>query len=81
MPRFLTRSRGRQRVSALVTEFYREEFVKHHVPAAAARVLFREQAIADVETALLKIIAELDRLSAEANAEQVVSQLLKSSTS
>ena len=63
-------------VSAL-TEFYREEFLKHHQCLQAQREYFSAQAIDNVETALLKIIADVDRLSEEANAEQVVAKLLR----
>ena len=63
-------------VSAL-TEFYREEFLKHHKCLQAQREYFSAQAIENAENALLKIIADLDRLSEDANAEQVVAKLLK----
>ena len=60
-----------------LTEFYREEFVKHHRCLQAQREYFSAQAIDNAETALLKIIADLDRLSEQTNAEQVVAKLLK----
>ena len=60
-----------------LTEFYREEFLKHHQCLQAQREYFSAQAIENAETALLKIIADLDRLSEDANAEHVVAQLLK----
>ena len=63
-------------VSAL-TEFYREEFIKHHQCLQAQREYYSAKAIQDVETALLKIIADLDRLSADVNAEQKVAKLLR----
>jgi hypothetical protein len=63
-------------VSAL-TEFYREEFVKHHQCLQAQREYYSAQAIQQVENALLKIIADLDRLSEDANAEQTVAKLLR----
>jgi type VI protein secretion system component VasF len=63
-------------VSAL-TEFYREEFVKHHKCLQAQREYFSAQAIQNAENALLKIIADLDRLTEEANAEHVVARLLR----
>ena len=63
-------------MSALA-EFYREEFLKHHQCLQAQREYYSAQAIDSAENALLKIIADLDRLSEEANAEQVVSQLLR----
>jgi hypothetical protein len=63
-------------VSAL-TEFYREEFIKHHQCLQAQREYYSAQAIQNAENALLKIIADLDRLSVDANAEQVVARLLR----
>jgi len=63
-------------VTAL-SEFYREEFLKHHRCLQEQREYYSAQAINSAEAALLKIIAEVDRLSAEANADQVVAQLLR----
>ncbi|MSO63079.1 MAG: hypothetical protein EXQ50_13485 [Acidobacteria bacterium] len=63
-------------VSAL-SEFYREEFLKHHRCLQEQREYFSAQAINSAEAALLKIIAEVDRLSEEANADQVVARLLR----
>lgn len=63
-------------VSAL-SEFYREEFLKHHRCLQEQREYYSARAINSAETALLKIIAEMDRLSEEANADQVMAQLLR----
>jgi hypothetical protein len=60
-----------------LTEFYREEFVKHHQCLQEQREFYSEQAIASVETVLLRVIAEVDRLSSNANAEAVVAKLLR----
>jgi len=63
-------------VSAL-TEFYREEFIKHHQCLQAQREYYSAQAIQTAEAALLKIIADLDRLPEDAHAEQKVARLLR----
>lgn len=63
-------------VSAL-SEFYREEFLKHHRCLQEQREYYSAQAINRAEAALVKIISEVDRLSAEANADQIVAQLLR----
>ena len=63
-------------VSAL-TEFYREEFRKHQQCLQAQREYFSAQAIENAENALLKIIADLDRLTEDANAQDLVAKLLK----
>ena len=76
IPGFLLDRATATNVSAL-TEFYREEFIKHHKCLQAQREYYSAQAIQNVETALLKIIADLDTLSADANAEQKVASLLR----
>ena len=76
IPGFLLDPSTPATVSAL-TEFYREEFRKHQQCLQAQREYFSAQAIETAETALLKIIADLDRLSEDANAEHVVEKLLK----
>ena len=82
MPRARTRipgfllDRATMPVSAL-TEFYREEFLKHHKCLQAQREYYSAQAMQSAEAALLKIIADLDKLSADENAEQKVAKLLR----
>ena len=76
VPGFLLDQAAPPSVSAL-TEFYREEFLKHHECLQAQREYYSAQAIENAETALLKIIAELDQLTEKANAEHVVAQLLR----
>ena len=60
-----------------ITEFYREEFLKHQRCLQQQRPYFSDRAITDVEAALTKIISELESLSAKENAPQLVSSLLK----
>jgi len=60
-----------------LSEFYREEFLKHHRCLQEQREYYSAQAINSAEAALPKIIAKVDRLSEEANADQVVAQLLR----
>jgi hypothetical protein len=76
MPRFVTDSRP---ISAQhpIIEFYREEFVKHHRCLQQQRPYYSESAITDVEAALTRILAELEQLSTQADAPQLVSLLLK----
>ena len=76
MPRFVTDSRP---ISALhpITEFYREEFVKHHRCLQQQRPYYSESAITDVEAALAKVMAQIEQLSTQDNAPQLVSILLK----
>jgi hypothetical protein len=76
MPRFVTDSRP---ISAQhpIAEFYREEFVKHHLCLQRQRAYYSEGAITDVEAALARILAELEQLCTQYNADQLVSSLLK----
>jgi len=76
MPRFVTPSRP---ISAQhpLTEFYKEEFIKHKRCLQQHRPYFSEGAITDVEAALTRIMGQLDRLCAKDNADEVVSSLLK----
>ena len=76
MPRFATRMSP---ISAQhpITEFYREEFIKHRRCLEQQRGYYSEGAITDVETALAKVISQLEHLSSQANAPQLVSSLLK----
>lgn len=76
MPRFVTDSRP---ISAQhpVIQFYREEFVKHQRCLQQQRPYYSESAITDVETALTRIMAQLETLCTQDNADQLVSTLLK----
>ena len=76
MPRIVTDSRPINAQHPIV-EFYREEFIKHHRCLQEHRPYFSESAITDVETALARIVAQIDQLCAKDNANQVVSSLLK----
>jgi hypothetical protein len=76
MPRFVTDSRP---ISAQhpLTEFYKEEFIKHHRCLQHHRPYYSESAITDVEAALSRIMGELEQLCAKDNSGEVVSLLLK----
>jgi hypothetical protein len=60
-----------------IIEFYREEFLKHHRCLQEQRPYYSDEAITDVETALARIMSELEQLSSKADAPQLVSSLLK----
>jgi hypothetical protein len=76
MPRFLTARPALSDASPRL-EFYREEFLKHQRCLQRHREYFSPQAIRNVEAALLRIIAQLDNLSAKDDADVVVAELLK----
>ena len=57
--------------------FYREEFLKCQQCLEKQREYYSERAIQDVEQALLKVMAQLDRLCTTGDADEVVSRLLR----
>ena len=75
MSRFVSDSRPT--AQHLLTEFYREEFLKHHRCLQEQRAYYSESAITDVEAALSRIMGKLEQLSTQDNAPQLVSSLLK----
>ena len=76
MPRLLIDRLGPTPASP-ITEFYREEFVKHHRCLQEQREYYSSQAIDNVESALLRIISQVDTLSTKEDANQVVANLLR----
>jgi len=76
MQRFLIARPGSSPASA-VTEFYREEFIKHQRCLQQQREYYSAQAIESVEAALVKVIAQVDALSTKEDANQVVAKLLR----
>lgn len=76
MQRFLIDRPGLSASSPL-TEFYREEFIKHHRCLQEQREYYSTQAIDSVETALVRVISQVETLSTKADADQVVAKLLR----
>jgi len=76
MPRFVTDSKSICAQHPL-TEFYREEFLKHRRCLEQQRPYYSDRAITDVEAALTRIMGQLEQLCTKDNADQVVSSLLK----
>ena len=76
MQRFLI-DRPAPPLTSTLIEFYREEFIKHQRCLEQQREYFSPQAIHSVETALVKVISQVDSLSTKADAEQVVAKLLR----
>ena len=60
-----------------LTDFYREEFVKHQRCLEQQREYYSDSAISSAEEALTRIISQLEHLSTKDNADQVVSRLLR----
>ena len=63
--------------SAVQTNFYREELVKHWQCLERQREYYSEKAITDVESVLGRLMSEVDRLCAQEHGDQLVSQLLR----
>ena len=76
MPRIVTASRP---ISAQqpITEFYRQEFARHHRCLQQHRPYFSEGAITDVEAVLARIMGELESMCSKDNVDELVSSLLK----
>ena len=78
MSRFLTDSPPPcDPVIHALSTFYREEFIKCQRCLDQQRECYSERAIREAETALTRVMAELDRLCASDNADQVVGRLLQ----
>jgi hypothetical protein len=78
MSRFLTDSRPQcDPVLRALSTFYREEFIKCQRCLDQQRECYSERAILEAETALTRVMAELDQLCASENAGQIVGRLLR----
>lgn len=76
MHRFLTESSGIECATATI-EFFKEEILKHQQCLAEQREYYSERAVRDVEAALSRLIAHLDQVCAQRDAEQFMSRLLR----
>ncbi len=59
------------------TEFYREEFLKHQRCLQKQREYYSERAVNDVDTALGRLLAHLDQVCSQQDADRVLSVLLR----
>jgi len=62
---------------AIITNFYREEFIKHQEVLHQHREYYSERAIVEVEAALTRTLARLEQLCSRDNADKVMSDLLR----
>ena len=67
------------RVSSVpvLTDFYREEFLKHRERLAQQREYYSERAIADADCAICKVLSELEHLCVSDDADTVITNLLR----
>ena len=78
LSRFLTDSRPQSEpVFHSLTNFYREEFIKCQRCLEQQREYYSERTISDVEQALTRVLSQLDRLCTKADADKIVSRLLR----
>ncbi len=79
LSRFLTDSRPQlgETVFHSLSDFYREEFAKCQRCLEEQREFYSERTITDLDRALTRVMSQIDRLCSKADADQVVSQLLR----
>jgi hypothetical protein len=61
----------------VLTNFYREEFMRHRECLALQREYFSERAITDADRALARVLSKLEQLCAKDDADQVITGLLR----
>ena len=60
-----------------LTDFYRQELLKHRRCLAAQREYFSERAISTADQALARVLGQLDQLCAQDDADKLMSGLLR----
>jgi hypothetical protein len=75
MARFV--SPDRVSSAAFLSDFYREEFLKHRACLAQQREYYSERAITDADGAISRVLNELDQLCAQDDADRLMSALLR----
>ena len=59
-----------------ISDFYREEFLRHKVRLEYQRAFFADDSYEQIETALDRIITEIDKICEVENFERLASHLL-----
>ena len=79
LSRFLTDSRPQMGDGAYhpLFDFYREEFAKCQRCLEQQREFYSDRVISDMERALTRAMSQIERLCSKADADQVVSHLLR----
>ena len=60
-----------------LSDFYREEFAKCQRCLEEQREFYSERTITELDRALTRVMSQIDRLCSKADADQVVSSLLR----
>ena len=63
--------------ASIRAEFYRQELLRHRDCLERQREYFSDQAIADAEEGLMRLSAQLDRLCASGEENELVANLLR----
>jgi hypothetical protein len=63
--------------AAVLSDFYREEFLKHRQCLAQQREYYSERAITDADGAIARVLNQLENLCAKDDADQVIGTLLR----
>jgi hypothetical protein len=77
MARFVSPAGISNASAAPLTDFYRQEFLKHRQCLAAQREYFSERAISTADQALARVLGQLDQLCAQDDADTLMSGLLR----
>jgi hypothetical protein len=70
-------TQSKARIRSNLTDFYREEFLKHQRCLQQQREYYSDSAITSVEAALTRIISQLEHISTKDGADELVSVLLR----
>ena len=62
---------------SVLSDFYRQEFIRHRECLAKQREYFSERAITSADHALALVLGHLDQLCAKDDADQVMDRLLR----
>jgi hypothetical protein len=63
--------------AAVLSDFYREEFLKHRQCLAQQREYYSERAITDADGAIARVLNQLENLCAKDDADKVIGTLLR----
>lgn len=77
MAHFVSSDRTSSASAPAITDFYRQEFLRHRRCLAAQREYFSERAITDADAALGRVLSRLEQLCAQDDADQLISGLLR----
>lgn len=63
--------------ASILADFYRQELLRHHDCLERQREYFSDRAIAEAEEGLMRLSAQLDRLCASGDSNDLVAHLLR----